>query len=121
MSKQLTDKIDEQVERLKTLYSLAPLLPEASDETEYAISNGSILVYIPYNLTILAQWKEILNTLGFMVEDTFAANEYGVTVHEGYDKDCCRMVNKELGVSVALWLCPGHPMASVKKGNIPQL
>lgn len=121
MSKQLAKKVLDLIESLEKIGQLSLLLPEASDEIEYAISNSSILIYIPYNLTILAQWQERLNTLGFTREDRDAANEYGITVHDNYDKDCCRMVNKELGIAISLWLCPGHPMASVKKGNIPQI
>lgn len=122
MSKQLAKKVLDLIESLEKIGQLSLLLPEASDEIEYAISNSSILIYIPYNLTILAQWQERLNSLGFTREHTFVGdlNTYGITVHDNYDKDCCRMVNKELGIAISLWLCPGHPMASVKKGNIPQ-
>lgn len=121
MSKQLVEKANGIIEKLEIIKKLASAFPEASDEVEYAISNNSILAYIPYNLSLLAIWQEKLNMLGFTRENIWSANEYGITVHENYDKDCCRMVNKELDIAVALWLCPGHPMASVKKGNIPQL
>lgn len=120
MSKQLIERVDVLMESLEKIKSIAPLFPEASDEIRYDVVNGSVLIYIPYSLSILAQWQERLNQLGF-TRDGINQNFHGITVHEDYDKDCCRMVNKELGISVALWLCPGHPMASVRKGTIPQL
>ena len=121
MSKQLIEKVDNLQESLKKIRSLASWLPEANDEIQYAISNSSILIYIPYNLHLLAEWQERLNKLGFTRENKFfsGSNEYGVVVHHEYDKDSCTMTNKDLDLVITLWLCPGHPMASVKKGNIP--
>lgn len=119
MSKQLLEKSLELIDKLEQIKELSFLLPEANDEIQYALSNSSILIYIPYNLHLLAEWQERLNKLGFTRADRFMANEYGISTHYDYDKDSCAMYNKELGLSITLWLCPGHPLASVKKGNIP--
>ena len=119
MSKQLIEKVDNLQESLKKIRSLASWLPEANDKIQYAISNSSILIYIPYNLHLLAEWQERLNKLGFTRADRYLVNEHGISVHSDYDKDSCTMVNQDLDLVITLWLCPGHPMASVKKGNLP--
>jgi hypothetical protein len=127
MSKQLISKIEELEVHLDLMKSLALSLPEASDEIEYAVVNSGILIYIPYALHILAEWQERLNRLGFTRADPFCSNEYGITVHEGMSRDCCRMIVSPTSskhpypIHVSLWLCPDHPKATIKKGAIPQL
>jgi hypothetical protein len=121
MSKQLLDKIDGLVGELERLRELAILLPDANNEIEYAVSNSSVLIFIPYALHILAEWQERLARFGFVRADLYGANEYGITVHENYPRDACSLISMETGQRITLWLCPDHPKATIKKGSIPQL
>lgn len=116
MNSNLMQQLVKQRDILEAMSFIAHDLPEEGETCRYALSGESILLYMPYDLSLLYTYRDHLLERGFIVHNQeWELNGSGVVEHEGTGMDSLRFYHPQLKFKLVVWLKLKRPKSDQPK------